>query len=98
MIKCPPRLSHLLSYYFLLECAVLIREYTLKLFHNLAIFLPLVIFVVSLYALTLVEGRHQYYLQIIKKEALWCGYWVGLGMTHGWIQLKCFEWEWSRQS
>jgi len=59
---------------------VLIREYTLKLFHNLAIFLPLVIFVVSLYALTLVEGRHQYYLQIIKKEALWCGYWVGLGI------------------
>lgn len=67
-------------YYFVLECAMLIHEYTLKLLNNLAILIPLIILVVSLYGLTLVEGKHQVYVEAIKKEALWCGYWVGLGI------------------
>jgi len=67
-------------YYFIMECLVLTREYTLKLLNNLAILIPLIILVVSLYGFTLVEGRHQPYIELIKKEALWCGYWVGLGI------------------
>merc|ERR1719431_449948 len=63
-----------------MECLVLTREYTLKLLNNLAILIPLIILVVSLYGFTLVEGRHQPYIELIKKEALWCGYWVGLGI------------------
>ena len=68
-------------YYFILECLLLTREYTLKLLNNLAILIPVIILVVSLYGLTLVEGRHQFYIQVLKKEALWCGYWVGLGKS-----------------
>ena len=71
-------------YYFVLECAMLIHEYTLKLLNNLAILIPLIILVVSLYGLTLVEGKHQVYVEAIKKQALWCGYWVGLGKSILW--------------
>merc|ERR1719383_546437 len=48
--------------------------------NNLAILIPIVIFVLSVYGLTLVEGAHQVYFEMIEKQALWCGYWVGLGI------------------
>ena len=54
-------------------------EYSKKLLNNLSILIPLLILVVSLYALTLIEGGHQIYVEIVKNKVLWCGYWVGLG-------------------
>jgi len=67
-------------YYFTLECFVLACEYSKKLLNNLSILIPLLILVVSLYALTLIEGGHQIYVEIVKNKVLWCGYWVGLGV------------------
>ena len=58
---------------------MLICEYAKKLINNLAILIPIVIFVLSVYGLTLVEGAHQVYFEMIEKQVLWCGYWVGLG-------------------
>jgi len=67
-------------YYFVLESITLICEYAKKLMNNLHILIPIVIFVLSVYGLTLVEGAHQVYFEMIEKQVLWCGYWVGLGI------------------
>jgi len=67
-------------YYFVLECFILIREYAKKLLNNLAILIPLMLLALTIYGLTHVEGAHRVYFEMIEKQALWCGYWIGLGI------------------
>lgn len=67
-------------FYFLLECFQLLVEYSHKLLSNLTLVIPLFLLLTALYVATLLQGPHQKYLEAIRKEALWCGYWVGLGI------------------
>lgn len=67
-------------YYFLAETSLLLSEYASKILHNLHILIPSLLVLLGFYALTLVDGPHQHYLTLFRKEILWCSYWVGLGI------------------
>ncbi|CAG9767852.1 unnamed protein product [Ceutorhynchus assimilis] len=66
--------------YFFRECLELVTYYGKSFLANKALVILLGISVLSFYLLVNMKGPHQAMVQRVYKQALWCLYWIGLGI------------------
>lgn len=70
----------LTTYYFLLEGLLLFRELCVKLWRNKKLVLVLLFTFLCTFAIYHIDGPHQKFVWIFRKQFLWCTYWIGLGI------------------
>jgi len=74
------RKPFLTFYYFVLEVGMLLQSFLLKLWRNkVAVVFGLLLFLVA-FIVYHTDGPHQPAVMWMRKELLWCAYWVGLGI------------------
>lgn len=66
--------------YFLLELIELLKKEKRNAFKHRKTFFIIALFTVLIFVVYLVDGSHQVYSNIFKKDFLWCSYWVVLGI------------------
>jgi len=67
-------------YYFLLETILQLRSNGVKLLHKRRLLTVLLLATVAALGIYYIPGKHQSYVLSVRKEIVWCGYWVGLGI------------------
>lgn len=63
-----------------LESAVLLNQAGKRLWSRKKTVAAGTLFMIVLYILYNIQGKHQPYVEVIEKYVLWCAYWVGLGV------------------
>ncbi|XP_078404341.1 vacuole membrane protein 1 isoform X1 [Cetorhinus maximus] len=66
--------------YFFLETIVDLKEWALRLRQRRRFVLVTLLLLAVSTIVYYVEGGHQQYVRFVEKKALWCAYWVGLGI------------------
>jgi len=66
--------------YFLLESFELLKEEKKNILKHRKTCSIIVLFTFAIILAYTLEGHHQTYINVFKKDILWCAYWVGLGI------------------